>query len=76
MLITRISDDELLPIAQQLIKIELDVDCCTNEQRIRTRAQLTRLYHRLNREFSKCQVSVFDYVDLSLKLSKQRAAIG
>ena len=75
MLITHIHDDELLPISEQLSKIEKSASGLTLVKRNKTREQLTRLYNRLNREFTKSQVSVLDYVDLSIKLSQQRAAL-
>jgi TfoX/Sxy family transcriptional regulator of competence genes len=75
MLITHIHDDELLPISEQLSKIEKSASGLSFVKRNKTREQLTRLYNRLNREFTKSQVSVLDYVDLSIKLSQQRAAL-
>ena len=75
MLITHIHDDELLPISEQLSKIEKSASGLSSVKRNKTREQLTRLYNRLNREFTKSQVSVLDYVDLSIKLSQQRAAL-
>jgi hypothetical protein len=75
MLITHIHDDELLPISEQLSKIEKSASGLSLVKRNKTREQLTRLYNRLNREFTKSQVSVLDYVDLSIKLSQQRAAL-
>ena len=73
---TRILDEELLPIDMQLLLIEKTYMQLPVSQRKLIHEQLARLNRRLNQAFSRNKLSVWDYMDLSIKLRKQRIALS